>query len=178
MHVARQHHQLGAFGLDDLQLPRLGLGLGVGRDRDVVKGHVVAGGQLVELAVVAHDGADVQRQQARLPAEQQVVQAMAFLADHEHRAHGLAGGVQLPAHLKALRKSPQLLAQRAGVQRAGELHPHEEQAGVVVVVLGRLFDVAAALEQKAGDGVHDAGAVGAGEGQDIGRAHGVCGAAL
>jgi hypothetical protein len=40
---------------------------------------------------------------------------------------------------------------------AGELHPHEEQAGAVVVVLGGFFDVAAALQQKARDGVHDAG---------------------
>jgi hypothetical protein len=39
---------------------------------------------------------------------------------------------------------------------AGKLHPHEEQAGVVVVVLGGFFDVAAALQQKARHGVHDA----------------------
>ncbi len=64
LHVAGQHHQLGPFGLDDLELLGFGLGLGGRSHRDVVERHVVAGGQLVEVAVVADDGADVDRQQA------------------------------------------------------------------------------------------------------------------
>jgi hypothetical protein len=103
LHVARQHHQLGIFGLHDFELTLLHLRLGGRRDRDVVKGHVVAGSQLVEVAVVADDGADVQRQQPAFPAEQQVVQAVALLADHDDRAHGLCGGVQLPLQVQGLR---------------------------------------------------------------------------
>ena len=104
LHVARQHHQFCTFGLDDLVLPGFGLLFGGRRDRDMVKRHVVTRGQLVKLAVVAHDGANVQREQAALPAEQQIVQAMAFLADHEHGAHAVGRGVQVPLHLEALGK--------------------------------------------------------------------------
>ncbi len=96
LHVTRQHHQLGAFSLDDLVLLGFGLRLVVFGHRDVVEGHVVAGRQLVKLTVVADDGADVQRQQATFPAEQQVVQAVTFFADHDHGSHRLGGGVQVP----------------------------------------------------------------------------------
>ncbi len=146
LHVTRQHHQLGAFRLNDLVL--LGFGLGfVGRcDGNVVKGHVVAGRQLVELAVVAHNGANVDGQQAAFPAKQQIVQTMAFFADQNNRRHGLLGVVQVPGHLEGDGKTGQLAAQ-IGLAHlvAGKLHAHEKQAGVVVVVLGGLFNVAAAL---------------------------------
>ena len=162
LHVARQHHQFGALGLDDLQLPGLDLRLGRRRDGQVMKRDVVAGRQLVELAVVGHDGAHVQRQQARLAAKQQVVQAVAFLADQDHRAHGLGGVVQFPAHLEGLGKGFQLTGQLCVRQlAAGELHAHEKQARALVVVLRGFFDVAAMLEQKAGDGMNNAPAVGA-----------------
>jgi hypothetical protein len=70
-------------------------GFGGGGDRDVVKRHVVAGRQLVKLAVVADDGANVQRQQAAFPAKQQVVEAMPLFADQDDGAHGLVLCVQL-----------------------------------------------------------------------------------
>ena len=41
----------------------------------------------------------------------------------------------------------------------------------MVVVLGRFFDVAPAFEQKARDGMHDAGAVGAGKGEYVSGGH-------
>src|SRR5690606_41003786 len=58
---------------------------------------------------------------------------------------------------------------RLDVGRVGpgfDLDPHEEQAGAGVAELLRLGDVAAVVRQQAGDGVHDAGLVGAGERQD------------
>jgi hypothetical protein len=162
LHVARQHHQLGIFGLHDFELALLHLRLGGRRDWDVVKRHVVAGSQLVEIAVVADDGADVQRQQPAFPAEQQVVQAVALLADHDDRAHGLCCGMQLPLQVQGCGKGGQVgfelfVAELA----AGKLHAHEEQAGVVVVELRGFFDVAGAFQQKAGHRMHQTQAVGA-----------------
>ncbi len=75
---------------------------------------------------------------------------MAFLAHHQHRAHRLVRGVQAPVHLERLGEGFELLLEVfEGRALAGELHPHEKQARVVVVVLGGLFDVAAALQQEA-----------------------------
>jgi hypothetical protein len=92
---------------------------------------------------------------------------MALLADHDDGLHGLGGGVQLPGHLEGLGKQAQLQLQVVkGVLVAGKLHPHKKQAGIVVVVLGGFFNVAAMLQQKARHGMHDAGAVRAGEGEE------------
>ena len=153
---ARQLEVIEAEGAELVVLARYmqilsdGLCLGRARDRDVVEGHVVAGGQLIELAVVRDDGADVDGQEAALPAEQQVVQAVAFLADHDHRLHRLLRRVQLPVHAEALGEPIQVSLQRGLVTvAAGKAHAHEEQARAVVVVLRRFFDVAAALQQKA-----------------------------
>jgi len=126
------------------------LGFAGGSDRKVVKRHVVAGRKLVELAVVRNDGANVQRQQATFPAEQQIVQAMPFLAHHDDGAHRLRPGVQAPVHLVGLGKSGELALQFFMQQlRTGKLHAHEKQPGTRIVVLRRLLDVAAALGQKA-----------------------------
>ena len=173
MHVTRQHHQLGALGLDDLVLLGFHLLFGGSGHREVVKGHVVAGRQLVKLTVVADDGANVQRQQTTFPAKQQVIQAVAFFADHDHGAHRLGGGVKVPFHAKSLGKFAPLRCQRRAIgPSTGELNAHEKQTCVVVVVLGRFFNIAPMLEQKARHGVHDAGSVGARQGQDVGRGHG------
>jgi hypothetical protein len=107
-----------------------------------------------------------------LPAEQQVVQAVAFLADEDHGLHRLRGVVQLPLHLEALGEHLQLQAQVVLRELpAGEAHAHEEQARVVVVVLGGFLDVAAALEQETRNGMDDPGSVRAREGQDVGFGH-------
>jgi 1,4-dihydroxy-2-naphthoyl-CoA synthase len=91
-------------------------------------------------------GEVVDGQQAAFPSKQQIVQTMAFFADQNDRRHGLLGVVQVPGHLEGDCKTGQLAAQ-IGLAHlvAGKLHAHEKQAGIVVVVLGGLFNVAAAL---------------------------------
>jgi hypothetical protein len=54
---------------------------------------------------------------------------------------------------------------------AGKLHPHEKQTRAGIVVLRGFFNIAAAFEQKARNRVHQAQAVGAGQGQGIDRIH-------
>ena len=54
----------------------------------------------------------------------------------------------------------------------GEVHPHEEQAGVPVAELLAVLDVAAGHEQIARHGVHDALLVRAGKGEDVLVGHG------
>jgi hypothetical protein len=82
--------------------------------------------------------------------------------------HGLGRGMQAPAHLVGLCKGGQAGLQGGVVVLvAGKLHPHEKQARGVVVVLGGFFDVAAMLQQKTRDGVHQPQAVGARESKDV-----------
>jgi hypothetical protein len=122
--------------------------------------------------VVGDDGAHIDRQQARLAAEQQVVEAVAFLADHDDGAHGLGGGMQLPVHAEGPGEGLQFAGELlVGELVAGKLHAHEKQARVVVVVLRGFFDVAAVVEQETGDGMNNAHTVRAGQGEDISVIH-------
>ncbi|MNF11805.1 hypothetical protein D3C80_2131100 [compost metagenome] len=53
------------------------------------------------------------------------------------------------------------------------MHAHEEQLGFLVAELGGIEDVAAVFGQEAGDAVHNAALVQAGQGQDVfGMRHG------
>ena len=69
LHVARQHHQLHAFLLDQIQQLGLGSGFIVRRHGDVMKRNVGRSGQLVVVAVVGHNRFDLQRQQVRAVAK-------------------------------------------------------------------------------------------------------------
>ena len=133
--------------MNDLELLGLGFCFVGGGNRNVVKGYVVAGRQLVKITVVADNGANVDGQQATFPAEQQIVQAMALFADQNDRAHGLCGAVQVPCHLEGGCKTDQLGAQIGFVHWfAGKLHAHEKQSCCGVVVLRGFFNVAAAFQ--------------------------------
>ena len=96
---------------------------------------------------------------------------MPLLADEDDRTHGCVERVQAPLHVVLLGKALNLGTQRVGRCAAHKLHPHKEQAGVVVVVLGGFFDITALSEQKARDGMHDAGFVFARKGQNVARGH-------
>ena len=172
LHVAGEDDEFDAFALHGLQQPRLGVGLGVAGDRDVLEGHAVGPGQLAEVGVVGDHGGDLDRQRAGAGAEQQVVEAVAEPADHEDDPHPLLGGVDLPVHAVRVahrgEAGPQLVGGHLGL--GGEVHPHEEQPGVLVAELLAVHDVAAGHEEVAGDRVHDALLVGARQREDVLRA--------
>ena len=147
LHIAGQHNKLGPFGFNDFDLLGLRPALAAGCDWNVVKRHVVTGRQLVKIAVVRNDRPDINRQQATFPAEQQIVQAVAFFADQNDGANRLLRGMQAALHLQRLGKMGELGLQiLLGELHASELHAHEEQTRIWVVVLRRFFDVAAALQ--------------------------------
>lgn len=77
LHIACEHDEVGCFLLDQLDEPPLLFVLDVAGNGQVVERNVVAGGELVEIAVVGDDGADVDPQRADAVAIEQVVEAMA-----------------------------------------------------------------------------------------------------
>ena len=108
LHVARQHHQVDALAFDQasisLLLRALGRRIAARGQRQVVEGHAVAAapasaksGWLETMPAMST------AQLAAVPAEQQVVQAMAVLADQQQQARACAAGVQLQLHAELLR---------------------------------------------------------------------------
>jgi hypothetical protein len=104
-------------------------------------------------------------------AEQQVVEAMALLADQHQQARAARAIVQLPVHAEVggQRAMPACTAPAAGGRI--EMHAQEEAAAFLVAELLGVEDVAAVVEQQAGHAVDDAGTVGAGQGEDGIGAH-------
>eukprot|EP01136_Pigoraptor_vietnamica_P025315 Opistho-1_new@79202 len=178
LHIARQHHQIDLVlfdHLDDLALLRGLLLLAGIQQREVVEGDVVRGGQLVEVAVVADDGRDLNGQMAGLHTEQQVVEAMAQLGDQQQHA-GLGLAVhQLPVHLQARGQGAEGAAHGSHLGRGFEGDAHEEALMVGIAMLGRGQDIAPLLQQETGHRMDDAGLVRAAELEDeargLGRGH-------
>ncbi|MNS77974.1 hypothetical protein D3C72_1115710 [compost metagenome] len=106
-------------------------------------------------------------------AKQQVVQAMALLADQYQQAWPAAPVMQLPVHAEVRCQCGHRLVH--GVQRqariAVEVHAQEEATALLVAELLGVEDVAAVVEQQARHAIDDAGAVGTGEGEDGIGAH-------
>ncbi|MNU90109.1 hypothetical protein D3C71_799650 [compost metagenome] len=169
LHVAGQHHQVDAFLVHDVQHLLLLFQLGVGRDRQVMERNAVGRRQAGVIVVIGHDGGDFRVQMSAMHAEQQVVQAVALLADHDQQAFLAAGIVQLEFHAVFGGHGVQAGAQVVGRHADGqvEMHAQEEAARLVVAELLGIQDVAAQFEQQAAHAVDDARAVGAGQGQDV-----------
>ena len=173
LHVARQHHQVDALALHQFQDPgflRIARG---GVDRKVVEGHAVGARELRIVGVVGSHRDDVRPQLAAVGAEQQVVEAVALPADQHQQPRAPTHVVHVPLHRMRLGQRRERVAYRVdgGGRRHVEVHAQEEAPGLGIAELLRIEDVAAVLEQQAGDAVHDPGAVGAGQGEDVVAGH-------
>ncbi len=169
LHVPGEDDQLDVELGDQLPQAVLRGRLRVLRDRHVVERLAVERGHVRQVGVVADNADDVDRHALIALAVQQVHQAVRRLADQHQRAQAAADDVDLPGHAEPFRHRSERrgegLASGRLLDVERHLHAHEEQARRRVPELLRLGDVAAVLGQHARDGVHDPGAVGAGEGQ-------------
>ena len=169
LHVAGQHHQIDAFLLDQGQHLLLLCRLGVGGDRQVVERDAVGRRQAGIVVVIRDDRGHFGVQMTAVHAEQQIVQAVPLLADHDQQALLAAGVMQLQLHAVLRGHAVQARPQVAGGNAGGriEVHTQEETTRLFVAELLRVQDVATQFEQQTADAVNDARAVGAGQGQDV-----------
>ena len=116
--------------------------------------------------MVADDRDHVDRQALRLLAVQEVGQAVAFARHHDDGAQLAAQVVDAVGGAEFFGDAGQALVDRGAALRGVDLDAHEEGTRVGVAELLRLDDVAAGLADHAGHGVHDAGAVRAGQGHN------------
>ena len=165
LHVARHHDELDVERRHQLQQPVLGLHLRRGRHGHVVERHAVELGDRGEVGVVRDHPDDVDRQPRGTLPEQQVGEAVRGRRDQHERAQRTADDVEPPRHPELVRDRAQHGLQLLAGRGRLDLHPHEEEAGVGIAELLRLGDVAAETGQGPADRVHDARAVGAGQGE-------------
>ncbi|MPL84484.1 hypothetical protein SDC9_30449 [bioreactor metagenome] len=158
LHVARQHHELGAGLVDHGEQLGLGLGLVLLRHPDVVEGDVVVHHHLLIGQVVRDHADDLDRQRADARPVEQVVQAMAEVRHHQQHLHLARLIVQRPVHAEGLGDRGEARHERlaAGAGLRVDADAHEEGAALHVVVLVRVGDVASLLGQESRDRCDDA----------------------
>ena len=117
--------------------------------------------------VGGHRG-DFHRQLATVGAEQQVVEAVPLATDQHQQAGAAACIVKLPGHRELLSQHRKggMHALKLGAAQI-KVHAQEEAPALLVTELLGIEDVAAGLEQQAGDAVDNPGAIRAGQGQDV-----------
>jgi hypothetical protein len=170
--------QLGASLFDHREYAALLCRLVMGIEREVVIGNVVPGGQGLKVGMVGNDRDHVHGQLADALAVQQVIETVIGLGDHDHDLGAKLRRGQLEEHAELSAPLAEAGAKALFIEAFGlpELDA-DEKARAEAVVEGVVFgDVAALLEQVAGDRVHRAEQAGAVGGEDPGvggAAHGL-----
>ena len=138
LHVPRQHDQVDLVFAHQLQDARLLLLLCVRRDGQVHERHVVGCGEGREVRVVGDDQGHLDGELAGGLPEEEVVEAVADLGDHDQHAGLLGGGVDRKVHGQGLggwfEGGAQFLDGQLGVLVCGlgsggggsEVHAHKE----------------------------------------------------
>ena len=116
--------------------------------------------------MIADDRDDVNGQALRLLAVQEVSEAVSLAGDHDDGAQLAAQVVDAVGGAEVFGDAGEPLVDRGATLRRVDLDAHKEGARVGVAELLGLDDVAAGLADHTRDGVHDAGAVRAGQGHN------------
>ena len=149
LHVAGKHDQFGAGLLDDVHDLGFGLRLVLLGHLDVVEGDVVVDHDLLVFEMVGDDADDIDRQRADLPAVEQVVEAMAEARHHQQHLHAvLASWISASmANCLATGSKPSFSVGKRRTFLGDEGDAHEEHAGIEIVELRTVDDVAALVGQ-------------------------------
>ncbi len=167
LHVAGEHHEVDLKLADQAQerglLPGTGfLGDGEMVERDAVPFDEIAGG-----LVIGDDRRDLDVECPRLPAVQQIDQAMVELGDRDQHPRLAPPVPHLPIEPHVPGDAAEGGAEgglRGG--RQAQMHAHEEDRGLLVAIGDGVADVAARGVERGGDRRHDARPVRAAEGKD------------
>ncbi|MNS91893.1 hypothetical protein D3C72_1260050 [compost metagenome] len=170
LHVTGQHHEFRAARFDQVHQLRFGLRLVLLRHLDVVEGNVVVDHHFLVIEMVGDDADDIDRQRADLPAIEEVIEAMAETRHHQHCLHALAVRIDIRFHAEFFRHRLKAFGDgfKGSAFFRNEGDAHEELAGLEVVELRTVDDVAALFRQITGNRGDDATGRFAGYGQNIG----------
>ncbi len=102
LHVAREHDQIDALGLEQLELAALLLVLGRGGHREDPVRDAELPGERGVIGMVAHDQRDLAGELPRAMAQQQVVEAMVVARNEDRDALDRVRPGEAPGHREAL----------------------------------------------------------------------------
>jgi len=172
LHVAREYHELGARGVDELHEPPFLRQLVGGGHRQVEERQVVPVRGRLECRMVGDHRRDVHLQLAGAVTVQQVLEAVIEVRHHDEDAGALAAVVDAPLELFGRRDRLELAPQAREVDGLA-LHPAEGDAYEKtlrdrVIELVHFHEIEAPRREKSGDGCGGAHAARAARGEHVG----------
>ena len=179
LHVPSQDDQFNIILLDEFENPGFLLLLRVRRHGEMHEGHLVRCREGLEVRVVRYDEWHLDRQLAGGLPEEQVIEAVADLGDHDQDTRLVGGGEELEGHrVRGGDRGEGFAEGLKGGSRSiitgtscigAEVHAHEEAVRGGIAKLRGVDDVQVVLDEETGHGADDAGPVGAGESEN--KAH-------
>ncbi|CDX51622.1 hypothetical protein MPL3365_130579 [Mesorhizobium plurifarium] len=150
LHVTGKHDQLGPRVGHDTHLLCFRFGFVVFCHLDAVKRNVVIHYDLLIVHVIRDHCHDINRKSANTPSIQEIIEAVAEARDHNDDFSLLGLVEKFCFHPKARRDWVETCAQFFEFTPAfgTEAHPHEEIAGVSIVKLRAVCDVASLIGKK------------------------------
>ena len=165
LHVAREHDEVDVERRRPARAARLGVRLGLGGDRHVVVRHAVRLHERLAVGVVGHHAATSIWSEPLLQRNSRSLRQWLNFETRISVRYGASAAHSSKAMPKRSATGTNAARSASSVAGARELDAHEEPVLGQVGELLALHDVAAVLDQQPGHGMHDAGAVGAGEGE-------------
>src|SRR5512144_335624 len=135
-----------------------------------MEGNAVPTSEGLEIRMVRNDRRNLRPQVAGAVAVQQVVQTMIQLGDKDEDTLSTLRVLQPPDHLKPLGNARELMRELIERRRDGarlEHRSHEEAAGFGIAEVRRFGDEGVVVGEKTGHRCDDAGAIRAGNGEDV-----------
>ena len=155
LHVPSQHHKLDIMLLDEIQNLRLLLLLRVLVDGQVMELDPITLSQSLVIRVIADNDRDIDTKLLVLRSEQEVVETMANLRDHNEDFGLLGFGPDGVIHLHVFSELGERFLQGFCGLGMAEVYAHEELLAAGVGVLLEVQDVEALFGQETSDIVHD-----------------------
>lgn len=153
---------------NEFQNASLLLWFGLGCHRKMEEGDVIGSGEGGEIGVVGHNQGHLNAQLSSGLTEEEVIETMANFGHHDEDARLPAGGDNVEVHGERLGGGLKVIAKVVDSESCviRKMHAHEEPFGGGIAKLRRVDDVQVPVDEEFSDGIHNTGAIGAGEGED------------
>jgi len=177
LHVPSQHNQINVILANQFQNLGLLLRLGIRGDRKVVEWNVIGGREGGKIGVVGNDQGDLDAKLTGRLTEEQIIEAVTDLGDHDQHAGLFHSGVDFEVKGERLgrggKRSSQFLEFGGLITSSGlrKLSAHKETLRGRVTELGRIDDVEVILHEKSSDRMDDTRAVRARKSENEARSH-------
>ena len=138
----------------------------------MIERNIIGSGEGGEIGMIRNDQGDFDTELTIRLTEEKIVKTMSDFRYHDEHSGFLSGGEHIEDHRVGVRdwlKGIPELVDLNGLFFFREMHAHEESFRGRIAELGRVHYIQIPIDKELGHGMHNAGAVRAGESEDVVR---------